>query len=110
MFDLAKLLFRRFVGDARARPYLTVRVRVARTHHGPTVLEDLNIVDGREPTELLVLRGPQVHDEANFCSRHAREGQVMAWRKTGHAAGTGLTLRHQQTSLIQASRRSVKKY
>src|SRR6266478_6517381 len=34
----------------------------------------------------------------------------MARRKTGHAADARLTVRLQQTSLIETSRRSVKKY
>ena len=67
-----------FIRQTMARPDLTVRMRIARPHHHPSILENLHRVDEREGAELPPLFSPGLNHTCNIRDHHTRQRQVMA--------------------------------
>jgi hypothetical protein len=72
------------------RPDLAVRVRVARTHRGAAVLEDLDVADARVGAELLDLLRPDLDDPLDGLLRQRAEVEVVPRRVADDAAGAVL--------------------
>ena len=98
-------------GSAVAGPDLAVRVRVAGTHRGAAVLEDLDPAVAL--AELGGLVSPDVDDATDRRLVHAREGHVVAGREAHDPAGAPRTLGTEQPGghavwrRVRAQRREV---
>ena len=60
-------------------PDLPMRMRIAGSHYGATVLKDLHVGYVFARTELRFLRYPNVYDSAYRFRFHSGERKVMSW-------------------------------
>ena len=86
----------RFVGHKAGRPDLAVRMRVAGSHHGPAVLEDLHVLDPLQAAHLDIFPRPAIHHRANLLAGHARQGQAVVGMVAEHLAQSAGRFGHQQ--------------
>src|SRR5437763_9724194 len=93
--------FRWLVRQALSRPKLAMRMWIARAHHRAAILEYLHPVDERHRAEFNVLRDPSLNHLMNLCDAHAREGQIVSRRETGHTTDARLAFSHNQSVFIQ---------
>ena len=100
MIALRRLFFTDLIREARNGPDLAVRMGIARPHHLPAILEDLDIIDKRQTTDLPILFRPGADDLEQFRLFHPRESEVMARRETDDAAQTRLALSDDQSVII----------
>ena len=92
------LLFTRLVGDGLVGPNLTVRMRIAATHHLAAVFEDLDVIDEWQGADLSDLVDPDINDGANIFDLHARESQVVTRRKAHYLANATLGFGEQESA------------
>src|ERR1700724_852284 len=78
-------------------PDLTVRMRIACTHHRATILKDLHVVDFGHLSQFPELCRPGVDHVFDVPWRYGGKGEGVAWREANYAAQPGLTFCHEQT-------------
>lgn len=88
-------------------PDLPMRVGVAGAHHGPAVLEDLNVIDERERTQFLILCHPRLDHDAQRVRIDLGERQVVVRGEANHPAGSAHALCPEDTPDLVASGRCV---
>src|SRR5690242_8943866 len=101
------LLPGRFIGKMHGSPSLAMRMRVAGAHHGPTVFEDLHVVDRVARAQVLELLRPDIHHGVDLVRGHAREREVMARREADHPANSGSARGNQDVGAIALLTRGV---
>src|SRR5205823_10574766 len=74
---LCPLLLLNLIRNPVIGPYLTMWMRIARTHHLPAVFENLDIVHQFHGAEPLVFRAPCVHYTFECGRLHARNSKVV---------------------------------
>src|SRR2546421_10655391 len=92
------------------RPNLAVRMRIARAHHLAAVLEDLHVINPWNFPKRAVLFDPAVHDGAQFRDAHSRNSEIMARRKTHHAADSLLHSPNKQAARIKLELPDVRQH
>src|SRR5438067_2248948 len=105
---LRSSFFPRLVRQALICPNLAMRVWIARAHHRAAILEYLHPVDERHRAEFDVLRDPGLNHLMNRCDTHAREGQIVSRRETGHTTDARLAFSHNQSVFIQRPPRRLR--
>src|SRR5260370_41205168 len=85
-------------------------MRIARAQHYAGILENLHVTNPGNLSERGVLLDPAVHDSAQFLRVHSRNCEIVARRKTHHAADSLLCLSHQQASRIKLDRRDLRQH
>src|SRR5438552_9243320 len=80
---------------------------IACTHHRTTILENLDIIDGGEPAQLLMFVSPDIHHVLQVPQFHSRNRQVMLGGKAEHPANTGLGAGYDQIARIHLAGRSI---
>src|SRR5438270_13568131 len=77
-----------------------MRMRVAGSHHGAAVLEDLNVIDGVKTTQFAILADPGAHDAFDFLRLHGAKGEIVPRRKADYTAESRFPLRDNQAHPI----------
>src|ERR1700746_1251658 len=85
-------------------------MRITRTHHLPTILENLHVANPWNSSERGVLLDPGIHDSAQFREAHSWNGKIMPRRKTQHAADSPLRLSLQQAAQIKLQGRDFRQH
>ena len=83
-------------------------MRIAGTHQGAAILEDLDVLDPTCLLQFQELLHPHVDHFANFAHGHPWNRQIVPWRETDHAANSRFGLRHQQTCIIFTLFRNIR--
>src|SRR6266481_5796369 len=99
---------RRGIRHRRTCPNLTVRMRIARPHQRPAVLENLHVAHPIDLSQSPKFRSPYPNRFADRLQRHPRNRQVMPRRKTDHPANPFLRARHQQAPFFYFEVRRIR--
>ena len=75
------LLFSGLVGERAIGPNLSVRMRIAASHHLAAVFKDLHMIDLRNCPEFEILSCPDVNHRTNGRYIHVRQSQIVARRE-----------------------------
>ena len=86
----------RLIRHVLGGPDLSVRMRVARAHHGAAILEDLHVADLRTGAQLYKLIRPFIDHHANVRRLHQRQRERVVGMEAENAATAGLPLGTQQ--------------
>src|SRR5580765_585211 len=81
-------------------PNLAMGMRIAGAHHGAAVFEDLHMLDPGARPQIVELIDPQIDHGPEFAQAHARDGEVVARRKTSDAADSALRTGDQQIVVV----------
>ncbi len=111
MLSEIALLRRQFscrdIRDGSGGPDLAVWMRIARPHHSSAIFKNLHVVDLRHGAQFLKLRLPRRESTSSMSfNLHARQSEIMAWRKTDDPANSGLAFGDEQVFGFSTSRLS----
>src|SRR5256885_607713 len=97
---LCSQLLHGLIGNGGVCPYLAMRMRIAGSHHGAAILEDLYVLDPLHRAEFGVLVGPDINYPAYIANLHCCESQIVAGREAHHAANPRFGSRDNQVSSV----------
>src|SRR6516164_6649290 len=80
------------IRNACGRPDLAMGVRIAGTHHGTAIFENLDVLNVVKRTELLELPSPAIDHSSDIGAVHHGKSQIVFWGKTEHTADSGFGL------------------
>ena len=102
-------LFRRWIiRDCLISPDLTMGMWIAGAHHLAAILEDLNVIDPVDRTQLLVLFAPDLDYSSDLVKFHIRNSEVVARRKTNHTADAAFPFCNYQVGLVHFAARTIR--
>ena len=97
---LAEQFFLRMSGRESV-PYLAVRMWVAGAHHGAAIFKDLHMMNLRHCPQFLKLLRPGTDHALDIFWPHGGKCEVVARREADHAANSGFSLGHNQSTVFK---------
>src|SRR5258708_36469936 len=88
MVSKSSRFFGQFIRNSFVGPNLPMWVRVAATHHGAAIFENLHGADVGLVSEVGVLLRPGVDHVSQVCDTHACHCEVVARREANNPAAT----------------------
>src|SRR5882762_467396 len=87
--------FGQLIRNCFVGPDLPMWMRVAATHHGAAIFENLHGTDVGLASEIGVFLSPGVDHVSQVLDTHARQSEVVARRETNHPAAAGFAVSQQ---------------